>query len=625
MARIQDNSRFNTANNYQNQKHTGLHSTGFGRAQSFAPDLEPMLPEGTSHWTNSKANGNMIAADTNSKFALPSTVNGISIDPQTGIPQNSFFGNQAAAPMAQQPTQMIPMVFMPMTNSNNTGMPTTASSFPMSNNPMANTVMQMMSMMQSMIGMMMQFLQGNMGGTQTQGTGTTTGTDTTTATAGSTTGADATTNPDGTGTTTGEDTTTGTDGTAATGDCNNPCNGTNTDGTTTGADGTGTDDGTNTDGSTPGTDNTGTPGETPTGADGTGTDNTNTGTDADGLTDAQKEALKANPGAALDPHADIDRDKNFHDENLTERAEDGLDDHDRAIVHLWGRQIISAGKQDGGILLNVEGNVDHTFTTEEHKVADDLIAKDKAKYGGITGKSLDEEFFKIMQKMHPGVTLNTAKWMDTPVNFATGPVNMISDVGDLQKQTGLSEFDQGVLRLWGHDPLMNGGKIDGSVLAYTVGNPNALDNIANAGNKDKTEDIDIDNIATGLLKADLTQDGVRNGDSLSFAFGRVLDKVYLGKTDDNMANVQKNAETKATAAKRTPTQIAGDVAKGMKQAATDTAQIIKDHPFLSASAVAAAAAAGTVCPFLGGLAIGGAGIAAGQKLLNSNKGNTDNN
>ena len=63
----------------------------------------------------------------------------------------------------------------------------------------------------------------------------------------------------------------------------------------------------------------------------------------------------------------------------------------------------------------------------------------------------------------------------------------------------------------------------------------------------------------------------------------------------------------------------------MKQAATDTAQIIKDHPFLSASAVAAAAAAGSVCPFLGGLAIGGAGIAAGQKLLNSNKDSIDNN
>jgi len=590
MARIHDNPRFNTTNNYQNQKPAGLHSAGFVRVSSFAADLKPMLPEGTSNWTNSKANGDMVEADTTSGFALPSTVNGVSIDPQTGIPQNSFFGNQTAATTTQQPTMLLPMVFMPIGNSNNTGMPATANSFPMSNNPMVNTVMQMMSMMQSMIGMMMQFMQGNMGGTPTQGTdGTSTDA---TGTDGSTTGADATS---------------GTNGTTATGGCNNPCNGTNTGETTTG-----TDDGTNTGGST-------------TGADGTGTDGSTTGTNADGLTPEEQAAIKANPGAALHPHADLSRDKNFHDESLTERTADGLDDHDRAIIHLWGRQIISAGKQDGGILLNVEGNVNHTFTAEEHKVADDLIAQDKAKYGGITGKSLDEEFFKIMQKMHPGVTLNTAKWLNTPVNFATGPVNMISDVSNLQKQTGLSEFDQGVLRLWGHDPLMNGGKIDGSVLAYTVGNPNALDNIANGGNPDKTEDVDIDNIATGLLKADLTQDGVRNGDSLSYAFGRVLDKVYLGKTDDNMTNVQKNAETKAAAAKRTPTQIAGDVAKGMKQAATDTAQIIKDHPFLSASAVAAAAAAGSVCPFLGGLAIGGAGIAAGQKLLNSNKESIDNN
>jgi hypothetical protein len=353
---------------------------------------------------------------------------------------------------------------------------------------------------------------------------------------------------------------------------------------------------------------------------GTGT----TGTTNDGLTAAERAALAAaNPGAAVDPSADINRSKNFHNEDNAQRTADGLDDHDRAIIHLWGRQIISAGKEDGGILLNVQGDVGHTFNAEEHKVADELIAQDQQDYGGITGKSLDKEFFKIMQKLHPDTTIDTSKWLNTPVNFAKGPVNFISDVNGIQQQTGLTQFDQGVLRLWGHDPLTNGGKIDGSILAYTIGNPNALDNIANGGNGDKSENIDIDNIAQGLLTADVTQDGIRNGDSLSFAFGRVLDKVYLGKSDDNMAFVQQNAATKAAQAGRTPQQITADVASGFKQAATDTAQIIKDHPFLSATAIAGSIAAGAVCPFLGGLALGGVGITTGQQLLNS--GTSNNN
>jgi hypothetical protein len=310
---------------------------------------------------------------------------------------------------------------------------------------------------------------------------------------------------------------------------------------------------------------------------------------------------------------DVDKSINFAQVANGQRAQLGLSDRDRAILHLWGRQIISRGFQDGGIYLNVL-NRTRNFTQAEQDLIAQLAAQEQAEFGGITGKGLDREFFALMQRLHPDKVIDTSKWLNTPARFAQGPVNIVSDVNVLQQQTGLSKFDQGVLRLWGHEPLLNGGRIDGSNLAYTIANPNALDSVGNAANGG--QDVNIDDIAQQLLELDFASDGVRNGDSLTFAFGRVLDRIYLGANENNMNVVAANAQQKAAENGRSLQQIGRDIQQGVAQAMADAANMVKDHPMLTAASIGGIAAASAVCPFLGGLAIGGAGIAAGQALLN---------
>lgn len=310
---------------------------------------------------------------------------------------------------------------------------------------------------------------------------------------------------------------------------------------------------------------------------------------------------------------DVDRNIDFHLLDANQRGQVGLSDRDRAILHLWGRQVISRGFQDGGIYLNVLDGT-RNFTQAEKDLVAQLSAQEQAEFGGITGKGLDREFFALMQRLHPERVIDTSKWLNTPARFAQGPVNISSDINVLQQQTGLSRFDQGVLRLWGHEPLLNGGRIDGSYLAYSIANPNSLDSAGNSANGG--QDVNVDDIAQQLLELDFTSDGVRNGDSLSFAFGRVLDHIYLGANEDNMNVVAANAQQKATANGRSAQQIGQDIQQGVAQAMADAANMVKDHPLLTAASIGGIAAASAICPFLGGLAVGGAGIAAGQALLN---------
>lgn len=294
------------------------------------------------------------------------------------------------------------------------------------------------------------------------------------------------------------------------------------------------------------------------------------------------------------------------------RTQMGLSERDRGILHLWGRQIISKGFQDGSIYNNVlSGNWQDQ---DEVKLIQELSAKDQAEFGGITGKALDREFFALMQRMNPNERIDTSRWLNAPVRFSNGqPLDIVSDINTLQQRSGLNATEQAALRLWGHDPLTNGGTIDGSVLAYTIGNPNALDSQAKGPNG---QNVDIDPIAKALLEADFASDGVRNGDSLRFAFDKVLDKVYLGSNSLNVDQVQQNAQQVAQARGRSVQQIGQDVQQGMTQALADTARFVKDHPIVSAAAVGGVAAATAVCPFLGGLAVGGAGIVAGQNFMN---------
>ncbi len=225
----------------------------------------------------------------------------------------------------------------------------------------------------------------------------------------------------------------------------------------------------------------------------------------------------------------VDPATNYRELSLEQRQSlSGLSDRERGILHLWGIQMTSGGKQDGGIYLNVMANPDQ-FQAAEVELARELAARDHAQYGGVTGKALDQEFFGVYQKV-TGQDISQ-RYGNSPVNFAQGPVNMDNR---LTGNNGMSGFENAVIRLWGHDPLFNGGKIDGSVLSYTLDSPNALDAGLNKAD------------VQALLTADLSSDGLRNGDSLEGAFAGVLDKLYLGGPGTSAQAVLSAAEQKAS-------------------------------------------------------------------------------
>jgi hypothetical protein len=332
------------------------------------------------------------------------------------------------------------------------------------------------------------------------------------------------------------------------------------------------------------------------------------------------------PGVQTGPTAspDINRGVNFHTQNFGTRTNEGLSDTDRAILHLWGRQIISKGFEDGSVYNNVLADEklpasQQQYKPAEHDLVNQLVAKETAKYGATNGKELDNLALNLLNQMAgPGQQINIQQYLNAPVRFNHGAkINQVDDLNTLQKQTGLSEFSQAILRAVGHDPLLNGGKIDGSVLAYTIGNSNALDNQgigANGAVGASNSSVDPDFKA--LLQDDLTSDGVRNGDSIMTGLSQVLNHVYLGGAQATQQSVLQASQQKAQVAGRTSQQITQGVQQGMVQALADASKMIKNHPVISAAAIGGVAAATAICPFLGGLAVGGAGIAAGQGLIN---------
>ena len=192
------------------------------------------------------------------------------------------------------------------------------------------------------------------------------------------------------------------------------------------------------------------------------------------------------------------------------RASSGMSDRERAVLHLWGIQMTSKGEQDGGVLMNVLQNPGQ-FQPAEVELARELQARDQAKYGGITGKALDEEFFGLYENM-TGKDIS-GKYGQAPVKFAQGPVDMSAR---LNGQNGLNNFENQVLQLWGHSPLFNQGKIDGNILDYALNSQNTLESNLNRADLQALKD------------ADLASDGVLNGDSLENAFLDTLDRLYLG-------------------------------------------------------------------------------------------------
>jgi len=212
--------------------------------------------------------------------------------------------------------------------------------------------------------------------------------------------------------------------------------------------------------------------------------------------------------------------------SATERSQIGLNDRDRAVLHLWGIQMSSKGIQNGDVYHNVLGNPAR-FKPAEVELVAELQRRDNATYGNITGKALDEEFFALFKKI-TGTDV-ADNYLKAPLNMSSGqPVDLENreKVGpDGRYNNGLSGFENGVLRLWGHEPLFNGGRIDGSILSYSLNSPTALDYGLNKS------DIQT------LLSADLAIDGVRNGDSLASSFKDVLDKIYWKGNGTSAAKV----------------------------------------------------------------------------------------
>lgn len=333
---------------------------------------------------------------------------------------------------------------------------------------------------------------------------------------------------------------------------------------------------------------------------------------AGGTTDPGGAGGSTDPGGAGGTTPDVNRNIDFTKLSPEERSQLGMTNEERAIDHLWGRQVISKGFQDGSIYNNVLNNP-QKFTPTEVALVKQWAETEKQLYGGINGKELDKAFFGLMQKISPDADPNKIQqYLNAPMRFSDGSeLNIVSDLATLQKQTGLNADEQAALRLWGHEPLFNGGQIDGSILAYTIGNANSLDSDAQGKGGPGAS---IDGIAESMLKADLASDGVRNGDSLKFGFGQVLDKIYLGGDGLQAGEIDQNAQQVAQANGRTPEQIQQDTEKGMVQALSDSAKFVKDHPIISAAAVGGVAAATAVCPFLGAMGAGAAGIMAGQQM-----------
>jgi hypothetical protein len=185
-----------------------------------------------------------------------------------------------------------------------------------------------------------------------------------------------------------------------------------------------------------------------------------------------------------------------------------------AMLHLWGLQMSSQGHQDGGILLNVLQNPSQ-FTTAEVQVAQQLANEDQQKYGGITGKSLDQGFFGVYQSL-TGQNISS-KFANAPMHYANGPVNISNRVNG---NNGLSDFENTVLVMWGHTPLFGNG-INGSLESDVLSSKSNVFSQAGAD----TQGVQA------LADADLATSGQITGQSLNAGFDDVLNKLYNGGPD----------------------------------------------------------------------------------------------
>jgi hypothetical protein len=183
--------------------------------------------------------------------------------------------------------------------------------------------------------------------------------------------------------------------------------------------------------------------------------------------------------------------------------------------------------------------------------------------------------------------------------FPQGAGSVDSDqwINAISSQSGLNNFEQSVLRMWGHDPLFSDGKITGRVFAMTLVNPNSLDK----GNINKQN-------AESLLKADMVDDGQNNGSVFVSSFSDVLMKLYFGAEGTNANKVQNQAVSTAQRNGRTMQQIQQDLSTGVQRAINDFKSFAEKHPILLTGGALGMMGAVAACPFCAGL---GAAAAVG--------------
>ncbi|MBI3928682.1 MAG: hypothetical protein HY319_24290 [Armatimonadetes bacterium] len=192
-------------------------------------------------------------------------------------------------------------------------------------------------------------------------------------------------------------------------------------------------------------------------------------------------------------------------------------------MHLWGIQMSSEGRQNGGVYFNVLNNPEQ-FKPAEVALVRDLYQRELQLFGGVTGRLLDEQFFGLYGQM-TGRNDLAQRYANRPLEYARGPANLANrDTGN----NGLSPFTNAVLRQWGHDRLDNGLQ-DGSILQFTLGSNTALDRNLNRGDLE------------ALLAADVADNGRRDGTSLENAFINSLDQIYMGGPGASAQRTLSNA------------------------------------------------------------------------------------
>ncbi|WP_373531377.1 hypothetical protein [Vampirovibrio sp.] len=333
-----------------------------------------------------------------------------------------------------------------------------------------------------------------------------------------------------------------------------------------------------------------------------------------------------------DLKADPKGGKDYKNVRGGKEAFNGVSGKDAAIMHLAGRGHISAGTSKNGVsgsarIYNNVLNNPENFTPDETKLIEGYAAAEKEKYGYFTGEGLDHDFADQMAargdispdklaKYHQAIDARVAKMVNNPNQAAVKKeagqaVNITSDIGTLQEQSGLSRYEQAVYRLSGHATLFSGdGSIDGDILAVTLGNEKSLD-----GRKFGDQDTNIDPETLSLLQDDMAIDGKLNGDALRTANEGVLDKIFMGGPEVTAEGIRKTSVKKAEATGRNQQDIMQNLQLSANDAIKQFGSFAKEHPVMTAVGVGAMAAGAAICPFLGGTMAVGAGIAAGSKMF----------